>query len=111
MITNTNSTIIAPEYTITCAAARNSAPSDQYSTASDSITTTSESAELIGCFCSSRLSAPATASAAKMMNSASCISQSASFKLSGFPSILNQPASALDVIRQHQAGKENVDNR
>ena len=33
---------------MTCAAARNSAPSDQYRTASDIITTMSESAELIG---------------------------------------------------------------
>ncbi len=57
-MTNTNNTMIAPEYTITCAAARNSAPSDQYSTASDIITTTSDSALLMGCFCRSRFSAP-----------------------------------------------------
>jgi len=55
---------------MTCAAARNSAPSDQYSTASDIITTTSESALWMGWRCKSRFSAPPSASAPKMMKSA-----------------------------------------
>src|SRR6516165_5159945 len=58
---------------MTWAAARNSAPSDQKRTASDIMTTMRESAEWIGCRCSRKLMAPATASRPKMMNSASCM--------------------------------------
>src|SRR5207244_13012709 len=39
MITNTNSTMIAPPYTMLCTAATNSAPSNQNKTASGTITT------------------------------------------------------------------------
>src|SRR4029077_16911323 len=57
---------------ITCTAATNSAPSSRYSTASDAITTTSDSALLIGWLCTSRLIAPATQIAPKTRNSTRC---------------------------------------
>src|SRR5450755_4576591 len=66
MITKTNSTMMAPAYTITCAAARNSAPSSRYSTASEPITPTSEMALEIGCVCTTTLMPQITAMAAKM---------------------------------------------
>jgi len=44
MITNTNSTMIAPAYTMICTAATNSAPINKYKPASATITTISESA-------------------------------------------------------------------
>ena len=50
---------------MTCAAARNSAPSDQYRTASDIITTTSDSALWMGWRWKSRFSAPAQCQCAK----------------------------------------------
>jgi hypothetical protein len=69
MITKVNRTIIAPEYTITWAAARNSAPSSRYRTASEIMTTMRESALLMGCRWKRRFSAPAIQSAAKIKNS------------------------------------------
>src|ERR1035437_1248462 len=61
MMTKTNSTMMAPAYTITCAAAMNSAPSSRYSTASEPITPTSDSALEIGCVCTTTLMAHTTA--------------------------------------------------
>src|ERR1700757_3567734 len=72
MMTKTNSTITAPAYTITCTAATNSAPSSKYSTASDAMTTTSESALLMGCVCASKFTAPATQIAPKTRKSTRC---------------------------------------
>ena len=45
---------------MTCTTATNSAPSSKYSTASDPITAIKDSALLMGWFCTSRLTAPAT---------------------------------------------------
>src|SRR5712692_3681017 len=74
---------------ITCTAATNSAPSSRYSTASEPITTISDSALLIGCRCTSRFTAPATQITPKIRNIIRCMcsvlgSQSAvpSFSLS-----------------------------
>src|SRR5450759_3545389 len=53
---------------MTCTAATNSAPSSRYSSASEPITTISDRALFMGCFCTSRLTAPPTHSAAKMKN-------------------------------------------
>ncbi len=58
---------------MTWAAARNSAPSSRYSTASELMTTMSESALLMGWRWSRRFRAPATHNPAKMMNRARCI--------------------------------------
>src|ERR1700682_2232019 len=68
IMTKTNNTMTAPAYTITCTAATNSAPRRRYSTASDPITTTSESALLMGCRGTRRFTAPATQSAPKNRN-------------------------------------------
>src|SRR5580693_6192769 len=64
MMTKTNSTMTAPAYTMTCAAARNSAPSNRYSTASEPITPTSEMALDMGCDCTTTLMAHTTATIA-----------------------------------------------
>src|SRR5437868_10478250 len=53
-------------------AATNSAPNRRYNTASDPITTISESALLMGCFCSRRFTAAATHTPPKMRNSTRC---------------------------------------
>src|SRR5580700_4188416 len=58
---------------MTCAAARNSAPRSRYSTASELMTTMSESALLMGWRCRRRLRAPATQSPPKMMKRARCM--------------------------------------
>ena len=55
---------------ITCTTATNSAPSSMYSTASEPITTISDSALLMGWRCTSRLIAPATQMAPKNANRA-----------------------------------------
>ena len=57
---------------MTCTAATNSAPSSRYSTASDAMTTTSDRALLMGWFCASRLTAPATQIAPKTRNRTKC---------------------------------------
>src|SRR5215472_696640 len=64
-ITKMNSTITAPAYTITCAAAINSPPSSRYSTAREPITPMSEMALEIGCVCTTTLTALTTAMIAK----------------------------------------------
>src|SRR5882757_110378 len=55
-------------------AATNSAPSRRYSPASDAITTTSDRALLMGCRCTSRLTAPATQIPPKNRNKIRCMS-------------------------------------
>ena len=72
-MTKTNSTIMAPAYTITCAAAMNSAPSSRYSTASEPITPTSDNALEMGCVCTTTLMAHTTAINAKMRKSMTSI--------------------------------------
>src|SRR5579862_4186523 len=57
---------------MTCTAPTNSAPISRKSPASEAITTISDNALLIGCFCASRLMAPATHPAAKTKNRISC---------------------------------------
>src|SRR5579871_1040347 len=66
MITKMNNTMTAPAYTMTCAAAMNSAPNSRYNTASAPITATSEMALEIGCVCTTTLIAATTAIAAKI---------------------------------------------
>ena len=73
MTTKVNNPMIAPAYTITCAAARNSAPSSRYSTASEVITTISERALLMGWLWSRRLIAPPRQNPAKRRNRIRCI--------------------------------------
>src|SRR5439155_13970390 len=72
MMTKTNSTMMAPAYTMTCTAATNSAPSRRYSTAREAITATNDNALLIGCRCTSRFTAPATQTAPKIKNRTRC---------------------------------------
>src|SRR6266850_8161596 len=55
-------------------AATNSAPNRRYSPASEAITTTSDSALLMGCRCTSRLTAPATQIPPKNRKRIRCIS-------------------------------------
>src|SRR5271167_1391686 len=58
---------------MTCTAATNSAPSSRYSRASEPITTISDRALLMGCFCTSRLIAPPIHTAPKMRKRARCM--------------------------------------
>ena len=94
--TKVNSTMMAPAYTIICAAARNSAPSSRYSTASELITTISDSALLMGCVCSRRLNAPARQNPAKTIKRTRCIvpSHGAGSKPYGSP-IEERPQSSI----------------
>src|SRR5580692_1039755 len=66
MMTKTKSTMMAPAYTMSWAAAMNSPPSDKYRTASEPITPMSESALATGWVCTTRLMAQKTAIAANM---------------------------------------------
>src|SRR5580698_5298149 len=66
MMTKTNSTMMAPAYTMSCAIAMNSPPSSRYKTARDAITPISERALAMGWVCTTRLIPQKTAIAAKM---------------------------------------------
>src|SRR5574337_582971 len=87
---------------ITWMTATNSAPSSRYSTASEPITTISDSALLMGCRCASRFIAPATQMMAKIVNISRC----------SIGSYAAQPSS-LCVLRlqgNHQACHHQIRN-
>jgi hypothetical protein len=67
MMTKVKRTMMAPEYTMTWAAAKNSAPSSRYRTASELMTTISDRALLMGWRWKRRFNAPATQSPPKKM--------------------------------------------
>src|SRR5664280_1498043 len=85
---------------MTWMAPTNSAPISRKSPASELITTISESALLIGCFCTSRLTAPATHPAAKIKKRISC-----NMLLYG------RPRASLTSERYHQRRDHDVGQR
>src|SRR5579884_3987650 len=96
---------------MTCAAARNSAPSSKYNTASEVMTTMSDSALLIGCRCSRRFNAPAMHSPPKMKNKAKCMS----FGVVCSTQVFSRPGttlfySLLSAISQPQTCRNNIEN-
>src|ERR1017187_9459048 len=92
---------------MTCTAATNSAPSSRYSSAREPITTISDRALLMGCFCTSRLLAAPMHTAPKMMNKARCM-------IVTFPAPtacrVNLRTREL-LQRNNQAGDQNICNR
>src|SRR5580658_5880235 len=98
MMTKTNSTMMAPAYTMSCAAAINSPPSSKYRTASAPITPMSESALAMGWVCTTRLIPQKTAMPAKMR------------KISGVIDYLDVRASFC--CQSHdEAGDQKVEHR
>src|ERR1019366_8164022 len=92
---------------MTCTAATNSAPSSRYSSASEPITTISDNALLMGCFCTSRLIAAPMHTAPKMMNKARCM-------IVTFPAPTARRVNLRTrelLQRYNQAGNQNVCDR